>query len=148
MLSAAAGSSVVRNMGCFCCPLASFWQIPVFIHSATCAVPRPASAGLSWEIWFLPLERGRGFLERAKQLGQGDLFLLHFNEAKPVLTAKKWGTSSPEKWAALLHGATCSVLDWSQLTPAGNSDVLVGAEHGLHPLFCSLCLCLAPCRMP
>ena len=68
-------------MGCFCCFLASFWQIVVFIHSATCTVPRLASAGLFWEIQFLPLERGRGFLERAKQLGQGDISLLDFNKA-------------------------------------------------------------------
>lgn len=93
-------------MGCFCCSLAAFWQILVFIHSAACTVPRLASAGLSWENRFLPLEGGRGFLESSKQLGQEDLSPLHFNKAKPGLAAKNWDTSSPEKGAALLHGAT------------------------------------------
>lgn len=38
MLHAAVGSSVVCKARCFCLSLAAFWQSPVSIHSAACAV--------------------------------------------------------------------------------------------------------------
>jgi len=135
-------------MGCFCCSSAAFWQILVFIHSATCAVPGLASAGLSWEKWFLPLEGGRGFLETSKQLGQGDLSL-YTSTRQSLGWQQRSGMLHPlRKGLHCYIIATHSVLGWSWLTLTGNSDVLVAAENGFHPVFCSPCLCLALCRVP
>lgn len=101
-------------MGCFCCSLASFWQILFFTHSAACTVPRLASAGLSWEIQFFSLERGRGFSERAKLLGQGDLSSLHFN----LGWQQKSGTLHPQKSRlhcyVVLHTVVLAHSRWEQ----------------------------------
>lgn len=148
MLSAAVEGSVVWNMGCFCCSLAAFWQI---LFSLWCCYSCCSQTVISWaglgELIPSPGRRQRIF-RKSKQLGQGDLSPLQFKKAKPDLAVKKWDTSSSEKGAALLHSASHSVLNWSQLTPAGKSHVLVAAKHGLHPLFCSPCLSLAPRREP
>lgn len=83
VLSVAVGSSVVWNMDETESSLASFWQILIFIYSATCAVPRLASSELSWENQLLPLAGGRQFLERARHLEQEDF--PHYTETKQSL---------------------------------------------------------------
>lgn len=95
-----------------------------------------------------PGKRQRIFRE-TQAVGARGPFPVALQRGKTCTDSKKSGTLHPQR-----NGLHCYMVlhavSWAGPSSLllGTSDVLVGAEHGLHPLFCSLCLCLAPCRVP